>query len=85
MAKVSLTKVEKDLYTVLIKAIDEIGEQLVAPGDCVLIKPKLPQDKAWLLVGDCARVEEKGEGNQVGGCPPDREELFCSLVGAIAK
>ena len=41
MAKVSLTKVEKDLYTVLIKAIDDIGEQLVAPGDCVLIKPNL--------------------------------------------
>lgn len=48
-------------------------------------EPKLPQDKAWLLVGDCAQVEEKGEGNQVGGCPPDREELLCSLVGAIAK
>lgn len=41
MAKVSLTKVDKDFYAAVIKAIDDLGEQVVAPGDCVLIKPNL--------------------------------------------
>ena len=41
MAKVSLTKVDKDIYAAVIKAIGDLGEQVVAPGDCVLIKPNL--------------------------------------------
>ena len=41
MTKVSLTKGEKDLYPALIKAIEDIGEQPVVPGDRILIKPNL--------------------------------------------
>ena len=40
-AKVSLTRVDKDLYAAVIKAIDELGQQVITPGDCVLIKPNL--------------------------------------------
>ena len=49
------------------------------------INPKLPEDKACLLVGDCAQSDGKGEENWVCGCPPDREELLSALTRAIAK
>ncbi|OGO21902.1 MAG: hypothetical protein A2144_11865 [Chloroflexi bacterium RBG_16_50_9] len=41
MARVSLIKTDKDLYASVTKAIDELGQQAVAPGDRVLIKPNL--------------------------------------------
>lgn len=41
MAKVSIVRAEEDLYRAVVKAIDGTEEQLVAPGDYVLIKPNL--------------------------------------------
>jgi len=41
MSKVSITKTEDDYYTAFVRAIDSTCERLVAPGDCVLIKPNL--------------------------------------------
>ena len=38
--------------------------------------PDVAEDKACLLVGDCARMESRNDLNWVGGCPPSREELF---------
>ncbi len=46
MAKVSLTRIEKDPYQALIKAFDDIGERPVSKGDCVLIKPNLVNPSA---------------------------------------
>jgi len=39
MAKVSIVKTENDFYAALVKALNDIGERPVAPGDRVLIKP----------------------------------------------
>jgi uncharacterized protein (DUF362 family) len=41
MTKVSITKVHTDFYEAVAKAIGDLGEQFVAPGDCILIKPNL--------------------------------------------
>jgi len=48
---------------------------------CLGKHPEVPEDKAWLLVGDCARVEGTDERNWVGGCPLTKEALLSSLVG----
>jgi len=45
--------------------------------------PRLPDDKPWLLVGDCAGGEENGGGNRVAGCPPDRQELLEGLIKTL--
>ena len=47
--------------------------------------PELPEGKVWLAVGDCSQIKQGGRRNQVGGCPPAQEELFDSLVQAMAK
>ncbi len=41
MARVSIVKAEGDFYSAFTKAISEIDERLIAPGDRVLIKPNL--------------------------------------------
>jgi uncharacterized protein (DUF362 family) len=41
MAKVVITRADGDLDTAVTKAIYDLGEQVIAPGDCVLIKPNL--------------------------------------------
>ncbi|MDD4877278.1 MAG: DUF362 domain-containing protein [Dehalococcoidales bacterium] len=41
MINVSITNTEKDFYTALTNAINGTGVRLIAPGDCVLIKPNL--------------------------------------------
>ena len=68
----------------------ERGTQLERPlAICLGKNPEVPEDKKWLLVGDCALVEDKGKGKDksswVGGCPPSREELLNSLISAMAK
>ncbi len=40
---------------------------------CVGTEPEIPEDRAYLLVGECAIADE--ETNGVAGCPPDREEI----------
>ena len=46
MAKLSLTRIEKDPYQALIKVFNDIGNQPVTKGDCVLIKPNLVNPSA---------------------------------------
>lgn len=46
MAKVSLTGTGEDLYTAVTGAIGEIDNELIAPGDCVLLKPNLVEPAA---------------------------------------
>ncbi|MFC1982816.1 DUF362 domain-containing protein [Chloroflexota bacterium] len=41
MTRVSIAKTKKNLVAAVGKAIDLIGEKLIIPGDCVLIKPNL--------------------------------------------
>ncbi|MAG14558.1 MAG: hypothetical protein CL874_01565 [Dehalococcoidales bacterium] len=46
MARVSITRAEKDPYIALTKVIAGLGEKFISPGDSVLLKPNLlePQD-----------------------------------------
>jgi len=46
MAKVSITKTDDSLYQAFTRAIDDIGERLITPGDHVLIKPNLVEPAA---------------------------------------
>jgi uncharacterized protein (DUF362 family) len=65
--------------------LQEQGAKLEKPlAICLGKHPEVPEDKAWLLVGDCAQVEGKDERNWVGGCPPSKEALLSSLVGKFA-
>ncbi|HEY87713.1 MAG TPA: hypothetical protein G4O06_06805, partial [Dehalococcoidia bacterium] len=48
-------------------------------------RPEVPEDKAWLLVGDCARVEGKDEHNWVRGCPLSKKALLSSLIWYMSK
>ena len=41
MAKVSITKTGNDFCAAFARALDDVGEQLITRGDCVLIKPNL--------------------------------------------
>ena len=43
---------------------------------CLGEDPEVPEDKAYLLVGDCAQIEGESEAHWVEGCPPSREEVF---------
>lgn len=52
---------------------------------CLGKDPEIPEDKAYLLIGDCAQIEGENELNWVGGCPPSREELFGRLSGYTCK
>lgn len=47
--------------------------------------PDIPEDKKFLLVGDCARIKHIYQMNWVGGCPPDREELLNRLGQCMAE
>ena len=46
MVKVSIAKTENDFYAAFTKVINDIGERLISPGDCVLIKPNLVEPAA---------------------------------------
>jgi uncharacterized protein (DUF362 family) len=46
MTKVSIVKTENDFYAALVRALNDIGERPVAPGDRVLIKPNLYEPNA---------------------------------------
>ena len=46
--------------------------------------PKIPSDKAWLLIGDCAQIEGSDPSNCVTGCPPNREEIGECLARYIS-
>ncbi len=66
--------------------LQEQGTKLEKPlAICLGKHPEVPEDKAWLLVGDCAQVEGIDEGNWVGGCPPSKEALLSSLIWYMAK
>jgi len=41
---------------------------------CLSDDPDIPEDKAYLLIGDCAITDEE-EANCVAGCPPLREDI----------
>ena len=49
-------------------------------GICLGTSPEIPQDKAYLLLGDCAQINGD-ELDWVGGCPPNKEELVRHLMG----
>ena len=46
MVKVSIARTENNLYSALVRAIDDIGVLLITPGDHVLIKPNLVEPAA---------------------------------------
>jgi uncharacterized protein (DUF362 family) len=51
---------------------------------CLGTDPQVAQDKACLLIGDCAQVKG-GESNWVGGCPPNKEEVLRRLTALFAS
>ncbi len=64
----------------------EQGTKLEKPlAICLGKRAEVPEDKAWLLVGDCARVEGKDEHNWVRGCPLSKEALLSSLIWYMSK
>jgi len=64
----------------------ERGTKLEKPlGICLGEDTEVPEDKAWLLVGDCTLVEGTDKSSWVAGCPPSREELLSSLMRRISK
>jgi len=66
--------------------LGERGMKLQKPLTICLGKnPDLSENRAWLLVGDCAEVKNKRRANRVGGCPPAREELLNSLIQAMGR
>jgi len=66
--------------------LHEQGMELEKPLAIGLGKnPEIPEDNAWLLVGDCTQFEGKNEYDRVEGCPPDKEALLRSLVEKFAQ
>ncbi len=64
--------------------LSEHGAKLKAPlRICLGTEPDIPEDRACLLVGDCAIADEEKE-NCVAGCPPDREEIRQRLMAYFA-
>jgi len=51
---------------------------------CLGTEPDIPEDKAYLLVGDCALTERHEEAKCVAGCPPSREEIRQRLMPYFA-
>jgi hypothetical protein len=74
LSKVAITRADEDLCTAVTKAVRDLGERgmkLQKPLTICLGKnPDLSENRAWLLVGDCAEVKNRGRGNWVDGCPP---------------
>jgi len=68
----------------LLSSLLQLGERGVSLKQplciCLGEDPQVPKDKAYLLVGDCARIEGENEAHWVAGCPPSREELFHRLT-----
>jgi len=66
--------------------LQEQGAKLEKPlAICLGKHPEVPEDKAWLLVGDCAQVEGIDERHWVVGCPPNKEALLNSLIRYMYK
>ena len=64
----------------------ERGTKLEKPlGICLNKNPEVPEDKTWLLVGDCAQIKSENELNWVGNLPPSRETLLSSLIKCISQ
>jgi hypothetical protein len=56
--------------------LSERNAKLKAPlRICLGTEPAIPEDRFYLLVGDCALTGGDEEVNCVAGCPPDREEI----------
>jgi len=73
----------------LVSSLSLLGEQgakLEKPlAICLGKDPRLPRDKPYLLIGDCACLKEVGEANWLGGCPLSRDELLNRLVQYMAN
>ncbi|MFC1915426.1 hypothetical protein ACFLW4_01865 [Chloroflexota bacterium] len=50
---------------------------------CLGTEPEIPDDRAYLLVGDCAQPDDENEPNRIKGCPPDKEEILERLRQAF--
>ena len=60
--------------------LGERGVKLKKPvAVCLGKEPCVPKDKAYLLIGDCARLVDGDETNCLGGCPLSRDELLKRL------
>ena len=61
--------------------LSERGARLEMPlRICVGTEPDIPEDRDYLLVGDCAIIEDGEEARCITGCPPDREEIRQRLI-----
>ncbi|MEE9366161.1 MAG: DUF362 domain-containing protein [Dehalococcoidales bacterium] len=56
--------------------LSEAGATLKMPLRlCLGDNPDIPEDRSFLLIGDCAISEMDEEANSVAGCPPIREDI----------
>jgi uncharacterized protein (DUF362 family) len=67
--------------------IGERGIKLKQPLQICLGKnPEIPDNKRYLLVGDCTEGKDKRpDANRIAGCPSDREELYNRLSQIIRE
>jgi uncharacterized protein (DUF362 family) len=67
----------------LISSLLELGERSTRLKQplciCVGETQQIAEDRAYLLIGDCACSEAEDESNRVEGCPPSREEVYRRL------
>jgi uncharacterized protein (DUF362 family) len=64
--------------------LSERGARLEMPlRICVGTEPDIPEDRDYLLVGDCAIIEGGEKARCITGCPPDREEIRQRLAAFI--
>jgi len=61
--------------------LSERNARLKAPlRICLGTEPDIPEDRTYLLVGDCALTRGDEAANCIAGCPPDREEIHQRLA-----
>ena len=61
--------------------LEKQGARLSRPtAICMGKNPKLPQDRALLLVGDCALLKDVDVCAQISGCPPTKEDVLNALL-----
>ena len=69
-----------------LSTLEERGVKPERPLEILLGKDvKIPENKDWLLVGDCAQIDGINQEDWISGCPPDRQELLNGLLQAMGQ
>jgi hypothetical protein len=52
---------------------------------CLGKNPQVPENKPYLLIGDCAEVREAERGSKITGCAPDRKLIYDKLAQSMTE